>query len=259
MTRILCLYCAPMQERYGVAIDDFFHSYDNHEAGLEHDLLVIYKSLDYATHCAWPETRLKSATGSQREWPRHLWVIHYNMGFDIGSYLYCIQEDSRWRDYDYYVCISTTSILYADQWLTKLIKPFTSSSSGGHRVGVVGACGSWQHTVHIRTDFFAVPRDFFIGCQFPSVQDKDGGYAFEKALTKTAHDQHHQCLVVNQHGDTFAPWEWKQPGMFAHADYWRNIISADHRTRGLYLNPLNQHWVWTDSSAEEFRHHPAYV
>lgn len=254
--RILVLYCIPLgNPEWGKAVDNFFESYQLHPSGLAHDFLVIYKSSSYEIHRHWSEEMLIQETKSTTRFSfPHQWILHYNLGFDIGSYLYCIQHEPRCQEYDYYVCVSTTSVLHADQWLEKLIQPFLQNS----KVGLVGACGSWQHSVHIRTDFFAVPRSLFISCNFPPVQDKSGGYEFEKNLTRSIHERGYQCLIVNQRGETFRPWEWKQPGMFAHADYWRGILSSDHRTRGLYLNPLNQHWVWTDSSAEEFRNHPAY-
>lgn len=257
--RILCLFCAPLNHKFATHIDNFITSYLNHPSGLKHDFLVIYKSNDYNNQFNWPEGLLITETGSKRlgEIP-HQYVVHYQLGLDIGSYLYCIQEDSRWSGYDYYMCISTTSILYADHWLAKMIHPFLTASTN-HKVGVVGACGSWQHAVHIRTDFFMVPRQFFIDCHFPPVQDKNGGYQFELALSRVAHERGYQCLIVNQNGQSFRPWEYKQEGMFSHMDYWKNIISSDHRCRDLYTNPLNQHWVWTDSSPEPLRTAPAYL
>ena len=109
------------------AFKRFADSYRRHSAGMEHDLLIIYKGFKQ-------QGDLEEARALFSE-HAHEGIELEDIGFDIGSYLEC----SKRAKHDYLCFLNTHSEVVAPGWLALLHKHATSSG-----VGVVGAMGSYE-------------------------------------------------------------------------------------------------------------------
>jgi hypothetical protein len=105
----------------------FVGSYARHPAGVEHDLVVIYKG--YSSSAA-----LSVAKDVFSSTP-HLALEIADRGFDIGAYLAVVPR----LQHDYLCFMNTFTEIEADGWLVKL---YRHASSAG--VGIAGAMGSYE-------------------------------------------------------------------------------------------------------------------
>jgi hypothetical protein len=109
------------------AFKRFAGSYRRHSAGIDHDLLIIYKGFKQQRDLG--EAR---AVFSEHA---HEGIELEDIGFDIGSYLEC----SRRTKQDYLCFVNTHSEVAATGWLA-LLHNYAARSG----VGVVGAMGSYE-------------------------------------------------------------------------------------------------------------------
>lgn len=105
----------------------FIQSYVRHVAGIEHDLVVIYKGFTQATSLNAARSVFSSI--------RHIGIEVSDDGFDIGAYLAVAPR----IDHDYVCFMNTFTEIEADEWLLKLHRHASSP-----RTGIVGAMGSYE-------------------------------------------------------------------------------------------------------------------
>jgi hypothetical protein len=98
-----------------------------HDAGVEHDFVVIYKGFAVPTELGNARAVFKGLTYRGIELP--------DEGFDIGSYL----EACRRLEQDVVCCLNTHSEISAPNWLGRLVAQLSLDS-----VGLVGPMGSYE-------------------------------------------------------------------------------------------------------------------
>jgi hypothetical protein len=105
----------------------FADSYRRHPAGMQHDLIVIYKGFDQQSH-------LQEARDAFLDHP-HKGIELQDFGFDIGSYLECSKRVTN----EYLCFLNTHSEILAAGWVARLYE-FAARSG----VGIAGAMGSYE-------------------------------------------------------------------------------------------------------------------
>ncbi len=105
----------------------FVISYKKYYAGIEHDLVVIYKGFE-SEDCL---NRAKLIFSSIK----HSVIMQEDIGFDIGSYI----DSSKVIESEYLCFMNTHSEISANNWLKLMIKAATQSD-----VGITGAMGSYE-------------------------------------------------------------------------------------------------------------------
>lgn len=148
------------------ALQRFGNSYRRFEAGIEHELVIIYKGFEGQNHLQQARSLFEDI--------RHVPIELPDLGFDIGAYL----EASRRADYEYLVFLNTHSEILAPGWLAHLFA-FASKD----KVGIAGAMGSYESirdTVLLLRK--AIWRSIGVGSQY----DRRLAYYFDFVLK-----QHH--------------------------------------------------------------------
>ena len=105
----------------------FVESYNKHSAGLEHDLVVIYKGFEN-------DEDLNNARAIFKDIQTYE-VVKSDEGFDINAYLHAANQ----LNHEYYFFMNTFSTIVTDNWL-KLV--FDASQQKD--VGIVGVSGSYE-------------------------------------------------------------------------------------------------------------------
>ena len=127
--RVAAVYLARMAEGLE-PLRRFADSYGKHAAGVEHDLVVIYKGFDQVG-------RLEAARAVFASLP-HVGIEVDDSGFDIGPYL----EAARRLEHDYLCFMNTFTELGADGWLGSLYREAQAPGTG-----IAGAMGSYESLV----------------------------------------------------------------------------------------------------------------
>jgi glycosyltransferase involved in cell wall biosynthesis len=124
--RIAVVYLARMAEGIG-SLRRFADSYVHNAAGIEHDLVVIYKGYDRIDE-------INAAKTVFAEIP-HIGIEISDKGFDINAYF----EAARRLDHDYICFLNTFAEIAVSGWLSHLYRYAVSPF-----VGIVGAMGSYE-------------------------------------------------------------------------------------------------------------------
>jgi hypothetical protein len=207
----------------------FVASYEAHDAGCEHDLVVVEKG---------PE---KIRQVHSMHLPDHGYVHALNDRLDLGTYLYVARVYPARR----YVFLNTSSEILADGWLEKL----NSHLSGN--VGIVGATGSYGNSIrrrvptpHIRTNAFMLERDPMLDLDWQEpIQTKEQAFAVEhgeRSITAQILERGLEALVVGRDGEAFPVGSWIKSNTFWINDQ-ENLLIADNATRKYADNPNGYH------------------
>lgn len=109
------------------AYRQFLASYLRHPAGVDHELIVIYKGFEQAAGLAAARAVFAEV--------RHVGIEVDDDGFDIGAYL----KVARRVDHGYMCFLNTFTSIVADGWLAAMHRHVIEP-----RVGVVGPMGSYE-------------------------------------------------------------------------------------------------------------------
>lgn len=237
---------------------EFIASYREHEAGVEHDLLIIFKELERDDQLAVYEELLAGIN--------YKTLFLGSEGFDILPYFIAAKK----FDYQYFCFLNSYSVILAAGWLRVM---FAHLQARG--VGLVGATGSyesyysnlsksrprigvktfsddvrlyrnWRHMLiearerfepfpnaHLRTNAFMIARELMLGVNFKGEADKMESLKFEsgkEGLTRQVRALGLQALVVGRDGAAYAVDEWPHSHTFRSGGQ-RNLLVADNRTR----------------------------
>jgi len=175
--KLACVYLARANEGFG-AIRTFLASYDRHEAGTPHTLIVIYKG--------WKPDQLPAAKALFAHHP-HLAMELPDEGFDIGPYLLA----ARAHDFDYMCFCNSFAEIMADGWLDKLAAAATRPG-----VGMVSASGSFESLrdtsryqdflIHAYRNGLKGQRNELIGPLYYYIVDRKPRGALDHAATVVA-------------------------------------------------------------------------
>lgn len=259
--------------------DRFMRSYEQHPAGIDHDLVVAAKGFPGGEVPAEYLDRLAPHGG--RVLPLE------DTGFDIGSYW----AAARALPFASYCFLNSFSVILDDGWLAKLARHHVPS------VGLVGASGSWEAHLsdwtqnlraglllppwrtapdplpprrltardrawlirdwlrhwaefppfpnpHIRTNAFLIRRDLMLDIEVGDLSTKADVLRFEsgrQSLTRQIRRRDLEALVVGRDGVAYLPDAWPESHTFRSGDQ-VNLMISDNRT---------EEWLATASPLKE--------
>ncbi|HEY0101153.1 MAG TPA: hypothetical protein VGB76_19665 [Pyrinomonadaceae bacterium] len=237
---------------------EFIASYREHEAGVEHDLLIIFKELEQEDQLAAYEELLAGIN--------YKTMFLGSEGFDLVPYFTAAKK----FDYQYFCFLNSYSVILAANWLRLML---THLQTRG--VGLVGATGSyesyysnllqsrprfgvrslpgdvrryrhWRQMLvearehfepfpneHLRSNAFMIARELMLQINFRGEADKMESLKFEsgkEGLTRQVRALDLQALVVGRDGAAYAGAEWPHSHTFRSGGQ-RNLLVADNRTR----------------------------
>jgi hypothetical protein len=214
---VVCCYIFPIIEnRFFELARKFVASYQTHQAGLEHKLLVVLKGN--------PDPAASAQACEVFQCVPCDFLAHPNTGYDIASYIAVAQQSTA---YELICCIGAYTSLRADNWLAKLCRPMQEDP----QVGLAGAFGSCEESPHIRTSLFVLRTSFFRSMTWNDVITKQDGYMFEwgpDSLTQRMFARGATCMVVDCDGKAFSTPDWGKMGGFRQGDQSRLLAWDNH-------------------------------
>ncbi len=256
----------------------FLESYRRHDAGMPHELVLLFKG--------FPETRGRTPP----EYAEVLGDIAHralfvpDAGFDIASYV----QGARACDHEFVLFLNSFSTILDDDWLAKFYRHATVKG-----VGVVGATGSLESPVqntlinrpprvpperrqflgrildplqirrrvsrwrrlrftkrhwppfpnpHLRTNAFMIRRELFLALRVGPLNTKDEAVMFECGwfgMTRQIFEMGLEALVVGRDGRGYPRDSWYDSHTFRSGEQ-RNLLIADNRTR--YYEQADSNW-----------------
>lgn len=242
----------------------FLESYLSNPAGIDHDLLIVFKGFRGSITSSYRTTLDRVA---YREW--HVG----DTGFDIAPYFKAARE----FQYEYFCFLNSYSILLGRDWLSKL---YSHASREG--VGLAGATGSWESVYsnfqrlaaekmrspvvkwkwlrapldmkllkyyekrfppfpnfHIRTNAFMMRRELLLGIEQPRLILKTDAHEFEsgrKGLTRQILEKGLKPIVVGRDGAGYEKDNWNISGTFRQGEQ-ANLLVADNQTMEYHRLP----------------------
>ena len=247
--------------------DRFMRSYEEHPAGIDHDLVVAVKGFPGSEPPPAYLERMGPSGGTV--------LPLEDTGFDIGSYW----ATARALPYVSYCFLNSFSVVLDDGWLAKMARHHDPS------VGLVGASGSWESHLtgagtplrsglflppwriapdpfpsrrltardrlwlieewrrqwarfppfpnpHIRTNAFLIRRDLMLELEVGDMGAKGEALWFEsgrRSLTRQVLRRGLQVLVVGRDGVAYAPGDWPASHTFRSGNQ-ANLMVSDNRT-----------------------------
>jgi hypothetical protein len=234
---------------------NFLDSYLSHPAGVEHELLILYKGFSGGPDIAPYENLLKNTP--------HIFLLLSDFGFDLRPY-FVGAEKSNCR----YLCfLNSFSLIQDGNWLLKLYRQITKPG-----IGLVGATGSWGSmcprrlttkktlplwkkllrpvvwrairsyfrlyfepfpNYHIRTNGFMVLRDTMLKIRRGPLLTKMHAYRLESgknSITRQIEKMGLKVIVVGKDGVGYGKNEWDVSNTFWHQTQ-SNLLISDNQTR----------------------------
>jgi hypothetical protein len=248
--------------------DRFMRSYEEHPAGIDHDLVVAVKGFPGSDPP--PEYLERVAPSGGRVLPLE------DTGFDIGSYW----ATARALPYASYCFLNSFSVVLDDGWLAKMARHH------GPSVGLVGASGSWESHLtgagaplrsglflppwriapapfpsrrltardrlwlveewrrqwarfppfpnpHIRTNAFLIRRDLMLEVEVGDMGAKGEALWFEsgrRSMTRQVLRRGLEVLVVGRDGVAYPPGDWPASHTFRSGNQ-ANLMVSDNRAQ----------------------------
>ena len=255
---------------------NFIKSYLENSAGINHELLILYKGFTGKTDILPYENVLSDV-------PHSLLEIS-DRGFDLQSY-FVAAEACRNK----YCCfLNSFSVILDKDWLLKLYKHISQPG-----VGLVGVTGSWgsiswrrvrneenaSHWIqflrkirkvflsryfdafpnyHIRTNGFIISRDIMLRIHQGVILTKIQAYYLESGkngITRQIEKMGLKPLVVGRDGRGYGKHEWDISNTFWHGEQ-KNLLISDNQTRkydsgDLIWKQKWEHFAW-GKTAEKF-------
>ncbi len=216
----------------------FLDSYKCNDAGIEHNLYVIFKGF----LCNIDLEKAKVLFSDVPYKP----VFLGDDGFDIGAYII-------WSNLikEQLICVlNTTSEILTDNWLRKL-----SMNLAIPNVGLVGATASYESineyddffpvfpNIHVRSNAFMINRELFCNVtENFNIKTKNDAFRFEsgqKSLTRQILAIKKNILLVGRNGRGYSPQFWPISDTFRQGMQ-SNLLVADNQTRNFSMLPLGE-------------------
>jgi len=233
----------------------FLASYLENSAGVDHELLILYKGFFREAGIVPYEELLKDVP--------HSFLTIADFGFDLRSYFIAAEKCNS----KYYCFLNSFSVILDKDWLLKLYQHISQPGVG--LVGVTGSWGSicprqeiynknmpyWKKTVrpmvlptlkafygmyfdyfpnyHIRTNGFMIARNIILKIRRGAIFTKMQAYCLEsgkRGITKQVQRLGLKPIVVGKDGKGYEKHEWDVSNTF-----WRgaqeNLLISDNQTR----------------------------
>lgn len=257
----------------------FLTSYLNHRAGVEHDLMIIYKGFRKKRDIAFYEQLLKDVPHS------HLQIADF--GFDLRAYFLAAEKCNN----KYFCFFNSFSIILDHEWLVKLYRYITQPD-----VGMSSATGCWgsviigrlstqknnpllkkiirrllwriirayqRHYFHafpnpyLRTNAFMMSRDNMLKIKKGIILTKTYTHRLEsgkQSFTRQVIEMGLKPVVVGRNGVGYEMKDWSSSNTF-----WRdkqdNLLVSDNKTRlysddNLDLNKTLEKFAWGSADSK---------
>jgi len=233
----------------------FLESYLENPAGVDHELLILYKGFFREADIVSYEELLRGVS--------HSFLTITDIGFDLRSYFIAVEKCNS----KYYCFLNSFSIILDKDWLLKLYQHISQPGVG--LVGVTGSWGSIGHSpilrkeidsfwyrlarnlykyprkvlvrpyffkfpnYHIRTNGFMIRRDTMLKIRRGALLTKMQTYILESGkcgITKQVELMDLKPMVVGRDGKGYEKCEWDISNTF-----WRgaqeNLLISDNQTR----------------------------
>ena len=226
----------------------FLESYLKHSAGINHDLLILYKGFNRKADIAPYAELLKGI-------PHSLLTIT-DFGYDLRSYFIAAKRYNS----KYFCFLNSFSIILDRDWLFKLYQHINQPG-----VGLVGVTGSWESIAsmqrrkyliykrlvrfvkkkwqtiyfdpfpnhHIRTNGFMIARSTMLKIQRGTILTKMQSYRLESGknrITRQVEWMGLKSVVVGKDGKGYDKKEWDISNTFRHGTQ-DNLLISDNQTR----------------------------
>lgn len=124
---------------------NFLNSYIKYNAGIEHDLIIIFKG--------YKKIDSKNDIESLLSKIKYQSIYIDDIGFDLDAYF----NTAKKMPYDYFLFFNSYSIIQSEKWLLKFYTLCLLDN-----VGIVGASGSFESPLrNWRDQYFSKKRFFF--------------------------------------------------------------------------------------------------
>lgn len=233
----------------------YLTSYLNHRAGVEHDLLIIYKGFYRKSDMTSYEQLLKDVPHS------HMQVADF--GFDLRAYFLAAEK----CNYKYFCFLNSFSIILDHEWLLKLYRHITQPD-----VGMAGATGCWGSVIigrlstnknhplwkkiirrllwrivrayqrqyfhvfpnpYLRTNAFMMSRDNMLKIEKGIILTKTYTHKLEsgkKSFTRQVINMGLKPIVLGRNGVGYEVKDWRISNTFWHGKQ-DNLLVSDNKTR----------------------------
>jgi len=211
-----------------LSFKSFAKSYAQHQAGINHNLYIIFKGFDNQKNIDRAKLCFKELSYKS--------LFFKDEGYDIGTYI----EAARMVDSKFICCFKTSTIILSENWLLKFYVNLIIPT-----VGLVGSTGSFESlhgydkkfpifpSVHIRSTAFMIRTKYFLRLTSKlKIKTKDDCFLFESghsSLTSMIFAEGKDCLVVGKNGRGYAKEFWKKSGTYRFG-LQENLLIADNVT-----------------------------
>jgi hypothetical protein len=215
----------------------FISSYREHDAGMDHRLLLVFKEF--------------RDPGDELPWRRELEGVAFDElrmpqpALDLSAYV----QAARHVEDDLLCFLNSSSEPLAECWLAKLAAPHARPE-----VGLTGASGSYESAYteaprylkplrrrhfpaapnpHLRTNAFALDRRLMLELEWPHALRKVDAWRLEsgrRSLTRQVLERGLGALVVDRQGREWGPGDWRASETFRSGEQ-AGLLVADNRTR----------------------------
>jgi hypothetical protein len=205
----------------------FVASYQRFDAGVDHELYVIFKGYQSASHLAAGQAKFSGL--------RYHAIFTSDDSFDIGAYRDSLAHLSQ----DNVCLFNTHSEIACDNWLAKL-----AANLHQPYVGIVGATGSLESlnlidspgfpNAHIRSNAFMMRRTLLRDILAPEqIREKRDTFGLEsgaRSITRRVFERGLTALVVARDGRGYPPHLWATSKTFRLGAQ-ANLLAHDNQTR----------------------------
>ncbi|HXD55762.1 MAG TPA: hypothetical protein VN618_13470 [Solirubrobacteraceae bacterium] len=230
----------------------FLRSYREHDAGAEHELIVLLNGLGL------PGSPTREEILAELDGVAHRPIETEAPVQDLAAYVHAAE---RLADHETLCFVNSYATVLADGWLGLFIRALSEPG-----VGLVGATGNWESLAewrrglpwfwpvqllslpearrdyprfpnpHIRTSSFAIGRELLLSLDLPEVPDKPSAYRLESGIhgfTRQVQARGLRAVVVGRDGRSYEPPEWPASRTFRSGRE-ENLLVADNQT-SVYL------------------------
>lgn len=227
----------------------FLESYLENPAGIDHDLLILYKGFYRKSDIIHYEKLLEDVP--------HSFLMVADFGFDLRPYFIAAER----HDSKFFCFLNSFSIILDRDWLLKLYQHISQPG-----VGLVGVTGTWEsisscmqirrHPIykrlvrfvkrkwrtiyfypfpnhHIRTNGFMIARTTMLRIQRGAILTKMQSYRLESgknSITRQVERMGLKSVVVDKDGKGYDKEEWNISNTFRRGMQ-NNLLISDKQTR----------------------------
>lgn len=259
------------------AFRGFLQSYLEHAAGVDHELLILYKGFSRHADLEPYEALLTNV--------HHTFMIMADFGYDLRPYFLAAKKSNA----EYLCFLNSFSMIVNDDWLLKLYCHITKPG-----VGIVGATGSWSSITphgrprdnaplwknllrpavrriltwyfrmsfdgfpnpHLRTNGFMIARTTFLKVRRGVLLTKMQMYRLEggrQSITKQVERMGLSPVIVGKDGRGYKKQDWAvSRTLWCGAQ--ENLLISDNQTRKYDMGTDEfrkwlEHYAWGNDAA----------